>query len=634
MILSCSNVCKSFADETILDNISFNINDGEKAALIGSNGCGKSTLLKIITSLMNADSGEITLRKDAVIGYLEQHPSHNSELTIYEEVSLVKKDVMELEAKIRECELLMKDESGALEDVYKTYTRLTGEFEAKNGYAYKSEIAGILNGLKIPKEDYDRKVSTLSGGQKTRVALGKLLLEAPDLLILDEPTNHLDMESIAWLEGFLSSYKKAVLIVAHDRYFLDRVVTKVIGIEGKHAFTYNGNYSDYAKKRALVRESMIKEYLNQQRDIKHQQEVIDKLRSFNREKSIKRAESRQKMLDKITPLERPVEFDEHMKIHFKPAMESGKDVLTVTSLSKTFGSNTLFKDLTFELKKGERLALIGANGTGKTTILKIINKILCADSGTITYGSNVSVGYYDQEQQVLNDDNNLFDEISDAYPDMTITAIRNLLASFLFTEDDVFKLVGMLSGGEKGRLSLAKLMLSNANLLILDEPTNHLDITSREILEDALNSYEGTVLFVSHDRYFINKTATRIIDLTGGTLISYPGNYDFYTEHKEIYENAVSSGQTTTVEDVKKTSGDNWKEHKKNQALERKRLNDIKKLEDEIEALEKRNEEIDALMQLPENSNSAAALLPLCREKEDNESRLLLLMEQWEEISS
>ncbi len=650
MILSCQNITKAFSDTDILSDISFQINEGEKVALIGINGCGKSTLLKIITGEISKDSGQVIVAKDTRVGYLAQHPSHNSEKTIYEEVLSVKQDIIDAENKLREYEVKMKKVQGEeLENLYKDYNLLMHEFESRNGYAYKSEVLGVLNGLGFKESDYERPVNSLSGGQKTRVALGKILLENPDLLILDEPTNHLDIESISWLEGFLASYKGAVLIVAHDRYFLDRIVNKVIGLENGRVSIYPGNYTEFAKKLAMVREGQLKEYLNQQREIKHQEAVIEKLRSFNREKSVKRAESREKMLSKITPVDKPMELDDKMKISFKPEIESGNDVLQVEGLSKEFGDNKLFSQLSFEIKKKERVAIIGGNGTGKTTILKIINELLEADKGKVSYGTNVNIAYYDQEHQVLNDENTLFDEISDAHPDMDNTRIRNVLAAFLFTGDDVFKKISSLSGGEKGRLSLAKLMLSKGNLLILDEPTNHLDITSKEILEEALVNYEGTVLYVSHDRYFVNKTATRILSLVEGKLISYPGNYDFYLENKEHYEDVYLRGKGFTAtgenkknnalnikaqaEDKRKESQKDWEAMKQQKALEKKRQNEIKKIEDEIEKLETRNAKLDEEMSDPLVAATLSKLMPLCKEKEENEERLIKLLEKWEKVS-
>ena len=531
MILDCQHISKSFGTDEILKDISFHINEHEKAAIVGINGAGKSTLLKIIMRILSADAGDVVLSKHISVGYLAQYQEISGTRTIFEEALSAKEELVQMEMQLREMEEKMPAEKGeALERLLEKYNRLHHEFELKNGYAYRSEVTGIIRGLGFSEEDFHRPVAELSGGQKTRVFLGKLLLAKPDLLILDEPTNHLDMSSIAWLETFLSNYTGAVLIVSHDRYFLDKIVTKVIELSRHQASVFRGNYSDYAVKKAAVRKAEQKAWENQQREIKHQEEVIAKLKSFNREKSIKRAESREKMLDKVERLDRPAQENADMKIRFHPAVTSGNDVLEVTRLAKSFGNNRLFSDISFEIKRGEHVALIGDNGTGKTTLLKIINEMIPFDAGEISFGTNVHVAYYDQEHQVLNDAKTLFEEISDEHPGMNNTQIRSMLAAFLFTEADVFKRVGDLSGGEKGRLSLAKLMLSEANFLILDEPTNHLDIISKEILEEALNQYDGTVLFVSHDRYFINKAASRILDLTDQTVVNYIGNYDYYLE--------------------------------------------------------------------------------------------------------
>ena len=536
MILSCQNISKSFGTDEILKNVSFHIEANEKAAIVGINGAGKSTLLKIIMQKETPDTGEVILAKDATIGYLAQYQDVSGHRTIYEEVLDAKKNIIEMEERLRGMEAQMNALTGQeLEALLDGYHRLSHEFELLGGYTYRSEVTGILKGLGFVESEFDRQMSELSGGQKTRVSLGKLLVTKPDVLLLDEPTNHLDMESIQWLEGFLMNYKGAVVIVSHDRYFLDRVVTKVVEIFQHQGFVYQGNYTEFAKKKAKIREDLLKQYYNQQREIKHQEEVIAKLKSFNREKSIKRAESREKMLDKIERLEKPTDENTDIHIVLEPDVTSGNDVLTVEHLRKAFGTHTLFTDLSFEIKRGERVALIGNNGTGKTTILKIINELLLADGGTIVLGSNVHIGYYDQEHQLLHMEKTIFEEIADDYPQLNHTKIRNVLAAFLFTNDDVFKRIADLSGGERGRVSLAKLMLSDANFLILDEPTNHLDITSKEILESALNQYTGTVFFVSHDRYFINQTATRILDLTGGTIVNYIGSYDYYLEkHDEM----------------------------------------------------------------------------------------------------
>ena len=534
MILSCQSICKSFGEKVILQDASFHIEEREKAALIGNNGAGKTTLLRIIMEEISADSGQVVIAKDKKIGYLAQYQDIHGHHTIYEELMTTKQYILDMEDKIRSLEQEMKYVAGdKLESLMNSYTRLTHQFELENGYAYKSEIVGVLKGLGFEEEDYGKQIENLSGGQKTRVALGKLLISKPDILLLDEPTNHLDMESIAWLETYLLNYPGAVFIVSHDRYFLDKVVTKIVEIEAAQMRMYEGNYSAYALKKAQLRDAQYKAYLNQQREIKHQEAVITKLRSFNREKSIKRAESRVKMLDKIQRIEKPIEIDNQMRISLEPRFISGNDVLTVEGLSKSFPGQTLFTDINFEIKRGERVALIGNNGTGKTTILKILNGIVAADAGRFALGSKVQIGYYDQEHHVLHMEKTIFQEISDTYPTLTETEIRNMLAAFLFTGDDVFKLIFSLSGGERGRVSLAKLMLSEANFLILDEPTNHLDIASKEILEEALNSYTGTVLYVSHDRYFINQTATRIMDLTNQAIVNYIGDYDYYLEKKD-----------------------------------------------------------------------------------------------------
>ena len=640
MILACQNINKAFGTNVILKDASFHIEEKEKAAIVGINGAGKSTLLKIIMKQIPADSGEVILAKDRTIGYLAQHEAVSSGNTIYEELLEVKQDIFELERHIRTLELQMKSQSGGeLEQTLELYNRLNTEFEQKNGYACKSEIVGVLKGLGFTEDEFSKQVDTLSGGQKTRVALGKLLLAKPDLILLDEPTNHLDMQSIAWLENFLINYSGAVIIVAHDRYFLNRVVSKVIEIDHAKATTFLGNYSAYSEKKAQLRDSQLKAWMNQQREIKHQQEVIDKLKSFNREKSIKRAESREKMLEKMEVLDRPDTEVQELKLSLEPRFPSGNDVLRVEGLAKLFGDHTLFTDLDFEIKRGERVALIGNNGTGKTTILKIINELLAADAGSFTLGSKVCIGYYDQEHHVLHMEKTLFEEISDDYPTLTNTEIRNVLAAFLFTGDDVFKRISDLSGGERGRVSLAKLMLSEANFLILDEPTNHLDILSKEILEQALNRYTGTVFYVSHDRYFINQTATRILELTGNTLVNYIGNYDYYLEKKDeltkIYVPSATEEETASLPSSSaETAGKlTWQQQKEEQARIRKRQNELKKTEDRIHVLEVRDKEIDELMMQEEVFTNVAKCVELNKEKTAINEELEQLYERWEELA-
>lgn len=637
MILACQQVSKAFGTHQVLNDISFHIEDNEKATIVGVNGAGKTTLLKIIIGEMSADEGGVIVSKGKTIGYLAQHQDTDSDHTIYEEILDAKKEIIAMEEKIRRLEKEMKHTEGdALTSMMNEYASLTHRFELADGYAWRSEITGVLKGLGFSEEDFQKKIGKLSGGQKTRVFLGKLLLTRPDIILLDEPTNHLDMDSIRWLEGFLANYKGAVLVISHDRYFLDKVVTKVIDLDHGRAVTYRGNYTEYTVKKEALIEAQMREYANQQQEIKHQEEVIAKLKSFNREKSIKRAESREKMLEKMELVEKPVVYEPKIRIRFEPCVESGNDVLMIDNLSKSFGNQLLFHELHMDIKRGEKVALVGKNGTGKTTILKIINKYLAADTGKVALGAKVRIGYYDQEQQVLHDEKTIFEEISDAYPALTHTRIRTLLAAFLFTGDDVFKRISSLSGGEKGRVSLAKLMLSNANFLILDEPTNHLDLYSKEILEDAISNYEGTVFYVSHDRYFINKTATRILDLTDKGLINYKGNYDYYLEKKEeglIVPDSASIQKEETVPISSISSKDDWKQKKEAEREARKKANDLKKCEARIAELEGKLEELEATMALPENASSSAKLLELSREQSLVSDELEQLYEQWETLA-
>ena len=635
MILSCNNISKSFGTDIIIKSCSFNIEDHEKAAIVGINGAGKSTLLKIITGEEPADTGIVTLAKDKTLGYLAQQQDLQSDRSIYDELLSVKQYILDMESELRRIEAAMNNASGdELESLMNRYTNLNHEFEMNNGYAYKSEITGVLKGLGFTEEDFSLHVNTLSGGQKTRVSLGKLLLSKPDIIMLDEPTNHLDMDSISWLENYLLNYSGAVLIVAHDRYFLDKIVSKIIEIDNGDCTVFSGNYTDYASKKAILRNMKLKEYLNQQRDIKHQEEVIAKLKQFNREKSIKRAESREKMLDKIEVVDKPVELNAKMNIKLEPSVVSGNDVLTVTDLTKSFDGNTLFNNINFEIKRGERVALIGNNGTGKTTILKLINGIIQPDSGSIYLGAKVAIGYYDQEHHVLDPDKTLFQEIQDAYPDLNNTQIRNTLAAFLFTDDDVFKYIRDLSGGERGRVSLAKLMLSNANLLILDEPTNHLDIVSKEILENALNSYTGTVLYVSHDRYFINATATRIIELTNQSIVNYIGNYDYYLEKRDILTAKAFPDTNTDVSSSEKVKDSkiSWQQSREEQNRLKKKKNDLKRTEERIADIEKRIEDIDTEYSDPSIGSNTARLMELHKESTKLKKELDELYEHWEEL--
>lgn len=638
MILSCQNLSKAFNEKPILRDVSFHIEEHDKAAIVGINGVGKTTLLRIIVGELPADSGIVTLKKEASFGYLAQNQNVNSENTIYEELLSVKAPVIAMEKQLREMEEKMHTVNGSeLDSLMENYARLNHQFELENGYAYQSEIGGVLKGLGFAEEDFGKQISTLSGGQKTRVALSKLLLKKPELIILDEPTNHLDLNAIAWLENYLLNYKGAVLTVSHDRYFLDRFAGKIIEIDQTKATTFLGNYTAYAAKKEILRTAARNAYLNQQQEIRHQEAVIEKLKSFNREKSIKRAESREKMLNKIEVLEKPTEARADIHMTLTPRCQSGNDVLHIEHLAKSFDDLSLFQDISMDIKRGEHVAIIGDNGTGKTTILKIINDLVPADSGTITLGTNVHIGYYDQEHHVLHPDKTLFDEISDEYPSLTGTQIRNTLAAFLFTGDDVFKLIRDLSGGERGRVSLAKLMLSESNFLILDEPTNHLDIASKEILEDAVNAYEGTVLYVSHDRYFINRTASRILELSGGQLTGFLGNYDYYLEKKTgdlpngdlAVKNTVSKAPAPPSEGMQ-----DWKAQKEQQAKQRKKENDIRKCEEEIAKLEEKDKQLDNEMALPENATNVAKLQELTKEKESISARLEELYEKWETLEA
>ena len=632
MVLACQNISKAYGVNEILNHINFHIEAKEKLAIVGINGAGKSTLLKIIMNEEEADEGQVVIGKDITVGYLAQHQNSYYDKTIYEELLSVKQNVIDLQEQIRQLEQDMKHLEGAeLEDALERYTRMNHTFEMQDGYSFESQITGILKGLGFEESEFNRPVSELSGGQKTRVSLGRLLLSRPDIILLDEPTNHLDLNSIAWLEGYLRGYDGAVIIVSHDRYFLDKIVTKVVEIENTQATIYHGNYSYYAKKREEVRLSKYRAYMNQQAEIRHQEEVIAKLKQFNREKSIKRAESREKMLDKIERLDKPQEIHDEMRLTLTPDVESGNDVLLVEGLAKSFDGKTIFSNVNMDIKRGERVALIGNNGTGKTTILKIINQLLSKDSGKVVLGAQVHIGYYDQEHQVLHPDKTIFDELQDTYPQMNNTRVRNVLAAFLFTGEDVFKKIEDLSGGERGRVSLAKLMLSNANFLILDEPTNHLDITSKEILENALTNYSGTILYVSHDRYFINQTATRILDLSPTGITSYIGNYDYYIE-QQLVSTARAEEKAVVVKEETENKKD-WKRSKEEQAKERKRQNDIKKTEARIEELEQLLSSLEEELALPENATNVAKLTEITAKQTAANEELETLYEMWETLS-
>ena len=652
MILACQNISKSFGDVEILKNINFHIEEHDKLAIVGVNGAGKTTLLRIILGEEEADSGQVIRARDIRIGYLSQHQDISFDNTVYQEMEQAKQYLIDMEKRLRELEAEMKHAEGdELAKILEAYNRLSTRYDHENGYAYESEITGVLKGLGFAESDYGRDINSLSGGQKMRIALGRLLLSRPDVILLDEPTNHLDMSSISWLESFLAGYSGAVIVVSHDRYFIDRVSNQILEIEFGKSTLYRGNYSFYREKREKKRQDELKAYLNQQAEIAHEEDVIRKLKSFNREKSIKRAESREKLLDKVERIEKPEELRADMRLTLTPVTESGEDVLFAEHLKKAYGENLLFQELGLDIKRGEHVALIGGNGTGKTTLLKILARKLAKDAGTVTLGARVRMGYFDQENQDLDPEKTLFDEMSDAFPEMNNTRIRNTLAAFLFTGDKVFQKIADLSGGERGRLSLAKLMLSPANLLLLDEPTNHLDIPSKEILEDAIRDYTGTVLYVSHDRYFINRTATRILELRHKVLTNYPGNYDDYEENREKLfqlQNAdnpnADTAETTTRDGfsivstaayAKENAGSSKEEYlqrKEAYAAERKKASDRRKLEKMIAAAEQELEEIDSEMNLPENGSNAELLTKLTTRQQELEEQLLEWYEEMEEL--
>lgn len=638
MILSCKDITKSYGTDIILKKINFNLEEHEKAAVVGVNGAGKTTLFKIITDNLSYDDGQLYIPKNTTIGYLEQNVDIRSEKTIYEEMLSVFESIFELEEKLHSMERKMSSLSDSeYSSFMEQYARFQHEFEESDGYSCKSRINGVLKGLGFTEDEYSQQVCTLSGGQKTRVFLGKLLLMKPDILLLDEPTNHLDIDSIQWLEDFLKSYSGACLIISHDRYFLDRTVSKIIDIENGKSSVYNGNYSFFIKQKDAARAAQLKQYANQQREIRHQEEVIKTLRQFNREKSIKRAESREKALERMEKMERPENLPEKMHLRLTPQIQSGNDVLSVEDLSMSFGNNRLFSNVSFEIKRGEKVAIIGPNGIGKSTLFKIILNELKPDFGKVVLGVNVNPGYYDQEHHELDDKNTIFDEIHNAYPNMTNGEIRNVLASFVFTEDDVFKTIGTLSGGEKGRVSLAKIMLSKSNFLILDEPTNHLDMYSKEILEDAINNYDGTVLYISHDRYFIDKTAERTLELSRDGITQYLGNYSYCMEKKAekarieelSKENSKTPIQSASVHSDSKTD---WLAQKEEQTKARKKANDIKKVEDEIEKTEKLIKSLEEKLFDPEISADSGKVKELYEEKVSLEEKLEELYEKWEEI--
>ena len=658
MILSCQNVSKSFGEKEVLKNITFTMNEDDKVAIIGANGAGKTTLFRILLKETSADAGDISFKHDIRIGSVSQMMDFSAENTVYEELLSAKQPIIDMENRIRSMEEEMKTASGAdLEKLMDSYHKTLHVFDINGGNTYKSDVLGVLNGLRFGGSEMDKPVSLLSGGERTRLNLGKILLTGPDLLLLDEPTNYLDISSVEWLENYLSNVKSAVLLISHDRYFINKIANKTLEISSGKSLIYDGNYDDFIVKKEMMKSAMLAAYEKQQKDIKHQQEVIRTLRSFNREKSIKRADSRQRMLDKVELIEKPTEEKIDMSLTFPIHKESGNDVLFVDNIAKSYDGRTLFDDLSFSIRKGEHVALIGDNGTGKTNILKIINDVIVPDKGSVRLGTNVEIGYFDQQSAVLSDNKTIFDEISDTYPKLTNTEIRNVLAAFLFRGDEVDSLISTLSGGERGRVVLAKLMLSGANFLILDEPTNHLDMISKEILEDALNAYPGTLLYVSHDRYFINRTAERVLCLKNRTIYDYPGDYDYYVEKEaeltasgllassferdgKTKQNATSGSQnikTDPVNNVPSSTDSNkadWKKQKEEQAARRKLENQIKKIEEEISDLENALFDLEVLMNDSEIATNSVRLQEVCAEHSEKQALLDEKMARWEELAA
>lgn len=634
MLLNVSHIYKSFGEDSIIKDATFTVDEGSKVAIVGNNGTGKSTLLKIIIGEVPSDEGEVTLKKDATMGYLAQYQEDSFGTNILDTVLGAREDLLEMEKRLSQMEEQMgKLDHKDADSFMDSYHKLQHQFDLKGGYTFRSEAVGILKGLGFEGDDLNKSMNELSGGQKTRVSLGRLLASSPDLLLLDEPINHLDLNSIIWLEGYLASYKGAVVIVAHDRYFLDKIVDHVVDLSYGRTSVYTGNYTAFVAQKEIYQITYERSYEKQQKEIEHQKAVIDKLQSFNREKSIKRAESRKKLLDKMDVMDAPDKDAPKMRLFLDIDKESGKDVLDFSHVTKSYGDKNIFTDLSFDVHKGERIAILGDNGTGKTTILKCINNLTDFETGEIRFGANVTVGYYDQEQQGLTESNTIFSELHEAYPYLTETQVRNTLAAFMFTEDDVFKRISELSGGERGRVSLAKLMLSKSNLLILDEPTNHLDMDSKEMLENALNDYEGTLLYVSHDRYFVNRTANIILELSDGKLTKYLGNYDDYIAKKEQLSAGLASDSVSVSQTVETAAKLDFKEQKRIEAEKRKLQNKISKIEEEIEKLEEKKSKIEEEFLVPENMTNSAKLNELTAEQAEIDNKLEELYAQWEELS-
>lgn len=635
IVLSCNNLNKSFGIDSILEKLNFTVNEYDKIGIIGVNGTGKTTLFKIISGIYGYDSGDIYTSKDCEIGYLEQNTNFHSENTILEEVLEVFKDVIEMEKYLRDLEHKISEESSntnstTLEKLMNEYSNKLEAFSDMNGYGYKSEAKGVLKGLGFSDEDMDKPISILSGGEKTRVLLGKLLLKKPTLLLLDEPTNHLDSEAIEWLEVFLKQYKGTVILISHDRYFLDQVVNRIFEIHNKKLKTYNGNYSDFIKASAIEKELELKKFEDQQKDIKKQEESIERLKAFGREKHLKRARSKEKALAKVDVLDKPEAYRKKAKIEFNPSVTSGNDVLQLRDISMGYGERILFKDLNLDIYRGEKVALIGANGIGKSTLFKIIMNEITPLSGDIKFGTNVNVSYFHQEQKTLNLDNTIIDEIWEDNKQLTQTSLRTMLGAFLFEGEEVFKKISTLSGGERARVAILKLILSNANLLLLDEPTNHLDIDSKEVLEEALSSYTGTIFTISHDRYFLNTVVDKVLVLDENGITEYLGNYDYYIEKKKQVQ------EMNTVEVIEEKTKTQLKEEKRKEREQREaeKKNRVKRqnIEKEIEETEAKIEEMDVLLCQEEVYSNPEKSKDVSLQKASLEEKLSALYEEWESL--
>ena len=634
IVLSCNNLNKSFGIDTILENVSFTVNEYDKVGIIGVNGTGKTTLFKILSGIYGYDSGDIYLGKGVEIGYLEQNTNFHSEGTIFEEVLEVFKDLIEMETYLRDLEVKIANESSnpnskELEKIMNEYSNKLEKFSELNGYGYKSEAKGVLKGLGFSDEDMDKKINILSGGEKTRVLLAKLLLKNPSLLLLDEPTNHLDSEAIEWLEVFLKQYKGTVIIISHDRYFLDQVVNRVFEIHNKKLRTYNGNYSKFIELSKVEKELEIKKFEDQQKEIKKQEESIDRLKAYGREKHLKRARSKEKMLDKVEVLDRPEMYRKKANIKFSPSVTSGNDVLEARDISMGYGDRTLFRNLNLNIYRGEKVALIGPNGAGKSTLFKIIMNNLQPLTGSVKLGTNVHVDYFHQEQKTLNLDNTIIDEIWNDHPQLTQTTLRTMLGAFLFEDEEVFKKISTLSGGERARVAILKLILSNSNFLLLDEPTNHLDIDSKEVLEEALLNYEGTLFTISHDRYFLNTVIDKILVLDENGITEYLGNYDYYIEKKKQAQEM--SIVATTEEKTKTQLKDEKRKEREQREIEKKARVKRQNIEKEIEEVELKIEELDILMCQEEVYSNPEKAKEVSQNKSDLEDRLSQLYEEWEE---